>query len=277
MPSNSKLLKGTGFNQLAETRDGYCLYNRNDIYIGKSIEKYGEFSALEMKTLARLCSKDDFVIEAGANIGTHTVSLARHVGPGGTVIAIEPQRLVFQTLCANVAINSLKNVYCFWAAAGAGEKSIKVPELDPEKDTNFGGLSLGQNAAGFEVTCMMLDGFLSLPRLKLIKIDVEGMESEVLSGATQLIAKFRPLLYLENDRIAKSETLIHQLDALGYDLYWDLPPLFNPANFYSDAENIYPQIVSVNMIGIHRDNQLLPPPSERITDFASHPIRKSPD
>lgn len=275
MPSNSNVLKGSGFNQLAETRDGYYLYNRNDTYIGKAIEKYGEFSTLEMKALTRMCGSNDFVIEVGANIGAHTVELARHVGPGGAVLAFEPQRLVFQTLCANVAINNLKNVYCYWAAAGANTQDIRVPELDPEKNANFGGLSLGTGAGGMAVPCMMLDGFLSLPRLKLVKIDVEGMESEVIAGASQLISKFKPLLYLENDRIEKSEALIGQLDALGYDLYWNLPPLFNPGNFYGVKENIYPRIVSVNMIGIHRDNRLLQPPGQRITDFSEHPMRRN--
>jgi len=275
MPSNPNVLKGSGFNQLAETRDGYYLYNRNDTYIGKAIEKYGEFSTLEMKALTRMCGNNDFVIEVGANIGAHTVELARHVGPGGAVLAFEPQRLVFQTLCANVAINNLKNVYCYWAAAGANVQEIRVPELNPEKNANFGGLSLGTNTGGMAVPCMMLDSFLWLQRLRLLKIDVEGMESEVIAGASKLIGKFKPLLYLENDRIEKSEALIRQLDTLGYDLYWNLPPLFNPGNFYGVKENIYPRTVSVNMIGIHRDNRLLQPPGQRITDFSEHPMRRN--
>jgi len=274
MSSQANLLKSSGFNQLAETRDGYYLYNRNDTYIGKAIEKYGEFSTLEMNALTRMCGTDDFVIEVGANIGAHTVALARHVGLNGAVLAFEPQRLVFQALCANVAVNSLRNVYCYWAAAGAKEQQIAVPDLDPERNTNFGGLSLGTGGGGMSVPCMVLDGFLSLPRLRLLKIDVEGMESEVLAGASSLISKFKPLLYLENDRIEKSEALIRQLDTLGYDLYWHLPPLFNPNNFYGVEENIYPRIVSVNMIGIHRDNRLIADPGARISDFAFHPMHK---
>jgi len=80
MSSNSNVLKSTGVNQLAETRDGYYLHNRNDTYIGKAIERYGEFSALEMKALTRMCGSSDVVIEVGANIGAHTVELASHVG-----------------------------------------------------------------------------------------------------------------------------------------------------------------------------------------------------
>lgn len=274
MPARNHLLDNDGFNRLARLRDGYCLYNRNDLYIGGSIAHYGEFSSLESRMLCGLCNEGDFVIEVGANIGAHTLPLARRVGPGGAVLAIEPQRLVFQNLCANVAINSLRNVHCFWAAAGAAEGKITVPEPDPQQSGNFGGVSLLGEAQGFVVDCLVLDGFVSLPRLKLVKIDVEGMESEVIAGAHRLLEKFKPLLYVENDRPEKSEALMRQLDQLGYDLYWHLPPLYNPENFYGDAENRFPGIVSVNMICVHRENRSGGPAEAPIRDFSHHPLRK---
>jgi FkbM family methyltransferase len=274
MTSRSHLLDNDGFNQLARVKDGYYLYNRHDTYIGKAIEKYGEFSAVEMQLLTRLCTQDDFIIEVGANIGGHTVALARHVGPGGAVLTFEPQRLVFQALCANVAINSLRNVHCFWAAAGAEESRINVPELDPTQDNNFGGLSLSGSLPGQSVACLVLDGLLSIPRLKLIKIDVEGMETDVIAGGGELIRKFKPLLYVENDRPEKSAALMRQIDALGYDMHWHMPPLYNPDNFYNDQENIYGRIVSVNMICIHRENRVFDAPSAPIRDFSLHPTRK---
>lgn len=275
MTDRSHLLDIEGFNQLARCRDGYCLYNRNDIYIGQAIEKYGEFSKLEMDVLRLLCGPGDFVIEVGANIGAHTVELARHVGPQGTVLAFEPQRLVFQTLCANVALNSLANVHCYWSAAGDSETPINVPQLDPELRNNFGGLSIGlATQPGQQVECRVLDGFLSLPRLRLLKIDVEGMEESVIRGAQKLLAKFKPVLYVENDRLDKSESLMRLLDSLGYDLHWHRPPLFNPDNFYGVSENQYSKIVSINMIGVHRENPVVQIPLPKITDFTTHPLKK---
>lgn len=274
MTTRSHLLDTPGYNQLAKVRHGHVLYNLHDHYIGKSIEKYGEFSAIEMQTLTGLCGKDDFVIDVGANIGAHTVSLARHVGLGGIVLAFEPQRLVFQTLCANITINSLRNVHCYWAAVGATEGKVTVPELDPEQSINFGGVSLAGHLQGVAVDCMVLDGFLSLPRLRLIKIDVEGMESDVIAGGGALIDKFKPVLYVENDRIEKSEALIKQIAALGYDLYWDLPPLYNPDNFYGDPANVFGSVISINMICVHRGNRVFKTPAAPITDFSQHPLRK---
>ena len=76
MPDNNS------FNRLIKARNGFLLYNKNDMYIGKSIEKYGEFSHLEAKLFEQICKDGDIVIEVGANIGAHTVYLSKLVGNG---------------------------------------------------------------------------------------------------------------------------------------------------------------------------------------------------
>lgn len=81
-----------------------------------------------------------------------------------------------------------------------------------------------------------------------IKIDVEGMEGDVLAGAVETINRFRPALYVENDRKEKSTELIERLLGLDYRLYWHLPPLFNRKNFAGHEEDVFGQIVSVNML-----------------------------
>ena len=87
-------------------------------------------------------------MEIGANIGSHTVPLAQWAGPEGQVFAFEPQRIVFQTLCANVALNNLVNVYCLQQAVGSESGSIIVPNLDYQVENNFGGLTLGSSTQG---------------------------------------------------------------------------------------------------------------------------------
>jgi FkbM family methyltransferase len=272
--SRSQLLETTDFNQLAAGRDGYFLYNRNDHYIGRSIEQYGEFSGLEMKLFGQLCRPGHFVIEVGANIGAHTVGLARLVGSPGRVLAFEPQRLSFQTLCANVALNSLENVDCFWAAVGSQGGFIDVPDLNPRKIHNFGGLSLIGAKSGRRVACHTLDQYVSVPRVDLIKIDVEGMEADVLRGGKELLEKFKPVLYVENDRLDKSEDLIRLIAGFDYRLYWHLPPLFNPDNFFASTENLYPGVASVNMLCVHRDSLVRTAGFSEITDPSFHPLRR---
>ncbi len=114
-----------------------------------------------------------------------------------------------------------------------------VPYLDYSAVNNFGGLGLGSFRQGEPVPVLTVDS-LQLARCHLLKVDVEGMESEVLTGATETIARYRPVLYLENDRAEKSPQLIQQLLQLGYRIYWHLPPLFNPNNFFGQTEDIFP-------------------------------------
>ena len=238
---------------LKDCRHGKMLFLKRDKYIGRSLDVYGEFSELEGKLFSQIVRPGQTVVEVGANIGAHTVHLAKLVGPKGSVLAFEPQRVIFQILCANVAINELFNVRTFQAAAGGEAGSLKVPALDYAAENNFGGVSLRNAAAGEDVPVIALDS-LNLPSLHMLKIDVEGMEADVLSGARGLIARHRPFMYVENDRKEKSEGLITLIGELGYDMWWHTPYLFNPDNFNKAGNNIFGTIVSVNLVCIPKES-----------------------
>ncbi len=168
------------------------------------------------------------------------------------MLAFEPQRVVFQTLCANLALGSHSNVYAYHQAVGAAAGSIVVPDVDYRQPGNFGGLALGSFEQGERVSVMTIDG-LGLSRCNFIKIDVEGMEQQVLAGGAQTLARLKPILYVENDRQDKSAELVRYIDSLGYAMYWHTPPLFSPNNFFANPENVFGNIVSLNMLCIHRD------------------------
>src|SRR5437773_2697778 len=91
------------FNRLKQCRHGMMLYNINDVYIGRSLDQYGEFSEGELDLFQQFVKPGQLILEVGANIGAHTVWLAQAVGSTGTVLAFEPQRIVYQALCANLA------------------------------------------------------------------------------------------------------------------------------------------------------------------------------
>ena len=169
------------------------------------------------------------------------------VWPGGHVWAFEPQRIVFQTLCANLAVNSIPNVAARHMAVGNAPGTIIVPVLDIARENNFGGLELGQFTSGEPVPVITLDS-LNLPRCDFLKIDVEGMEKPVIEGAAATIARCQPVMYVENDRKEKSADLIRTIDALHYAMYWHRPYLFQPNNFAGNNENVFGNIVSFNML-----------------------------
>jgi FkbM family methyltransferase len=237
---------------LKDCRHGRMLFLKRDQYIGRSLDLYGEFSELEARAFSQLLRADDVVVEAGANIGSHTVHIAKLVGTRGLVLAFEPQRVIHELLCANVALNELFHVRPYRAALGRDVGTIKVPLVDYAGENNFGGISLSQSSAGEEVPLLALDGF-TLPSLRMLKVDVEGMEAEVLWGARQTIAKLRPILYLENDRQAQSEGLVRLIEELGYNMWWHWPPLFNPGNFANLEQNVFAGIVSINLLCIPKE------------------------
>lgn len=238
--------------KLKQCRHGLFLYNINDLFVGKALDLYGEYGEAETALFKQIIFPGYLVLDIGANIGTHTVFFAKQVGPRGRVYAFEPQRIVFQQLVANVALNSLLNVDCRQLALGTENGVIHIPPQDYMKVGNFGGVSMTEQNIGEAVQVMKLDD-LNLPACHVIKLDVEGMEQKVLEGAQNTIKKFRPLIYTENDRQDKSADLISYLDNLGYEMYWHLPRLYSAKNFNQNPENIYKNIVSINMLCIPKE------------------------
>jgi FkbM family methyltransferase len=240
-----------GVNQLKKCRHGEMLYQPNDRYIGRSFDLYGEFSEGEVALFRELLKPGDTAVDVGANIGAHTVALARLVGPAGRVAALEPQRLAYYCLCANVALNNLHHVVCHHMAAGAAAGTLFVPNVDPDAEVNFGGLQLVALSPGGQGQAILVQPIddLRLPACRLLKIDVEGMERQVLAGAVQTIRRHRPFLYVEDDRPDRSGELRAALDALGYVLYLHRPPYFNRDNFFHNATNIFGDTVSLNLYG----------------------------
>ena len=248
-------LDPNGFNEVKMCRSGPMLYNKNDIYMGGSLQKYGEFSIGELELFSQVVGRGALVIEAGANIGAHTVELSRLAGPDGEIHAFEPQRIVFQALCANLALNQCTNVFARQAAIGARAETVFVPALDPSVRENFGGVSLQNLSHGEAVPSMTLDS-LDLPACHFLKVDVEGMEVDVLKGAELLIRTHRPLMYLENDRVERSEELLTLVERLDYRAYWHFPRVFNPNNFFRESTNIFGDVASINIFCVPRESKL---------------------
>ena len=254
-----------------DCRHGKFMYLLNDAYIGRSLDVYGEYSEGEIELFRQLLRPGDVAIDVGANIGALTVPMARLVQPGGAVVAFEPQGAIFDVLCNNLRLNELVNVTAFRRAVGSKTGVIRVPALDYERPDNFGGVALGA-AGSDEVQVVTIDS-LAVSRLRLLKVDVEGMEHDVVTGARATIERLRPAVYVENDRAEHSRALISLLFDVGYRLWWHITPLFNPKNFFGNPQNIFSEIVSFNMIGFPRADapSLAFPEILSPDDFAGQP------
>ena len=235
------------FNVLTQARYGTVLYNKHDAFVGRSFELYGEFSEGEVEVFRQLVRPGMVVLDIGANIGAHTLFFARAVGASGVVHAFEPQRIVYQALAANVALNSLTNVHCHQAILGERQGTLLVPPIDYTQANNFGGLELGGWSTGEPVQVVRLDD-LGIERCDFMKLDVEGMELDVLRGARALLRRCGPLLYVENDRPDRQAEVIREIGAQDYLMYWHPSPLFNPSNYKGNPENVFGDVVSLNML-----------------------------
>src|ERR1700759_4114042 len=92
-------------------RHGTMLHKANDRFAGEALHRYSEYCEAELQVLLQLVRPGDTVVEAGANIGGHSGPIAKPLHPNAALVALEPQRLTYQLLCANLALNGLWNVY----------------------------------------------------------------------------------------------------------------------------------------------------------------------
>lgn len=142
----------------------------------------------------------DIVLDIGAHIGSLTVAVARIVGPNGRVYAFEPQKKIYRELVHNLKLNELKNVVPLRFALSAENQIL---EMNPVVN-NDGQVSLGKG--GDKVEARTIDSF-GFSDIALMKIDVEGHETEVLHGAERTIRALHPVIIIETwgdnyDRVA---------------------------------------------------------------------------
>ena len=149
------------------------------------------------------------VVDVGANLGAFAVPMGHWLkARQGILHAFEPQRLVYYQLCANLFINLLPHCVAHLLAVGAEPGTVEVPQLDVVSEHNLGSLSLDPAIRQMQgtlssrptrsetVPMVTLDG-MGLPPAHLVKIDVEGLELEVLTGGAGWLQRsgWPPLLF----------------------------------------------------------------------------------
>jgi FkbM family methyltransferase len=164
---------------------------------------FGGFELDLQETMRRWLRAGDVAVDVGANVGIHTCAIARHVGPRGTVIAIEPLPELAQRLQANCELNGLRNVVLVTKAASSSSgHGLLFPPVPGAVNRAQGSLYrlAGLAAVPWNVELETVDAILlerGIDRLRLVKIDVEGHELAVLSGMEQALRLWRPYVLFE--------------------------------------------------------------------------------
>jgi FkbM family methyltransferase len=167
-----------------------------------------------LKDMRARLSRDDLVLDVGANIGNHTMFLAAAVGC--RVAAFEPNLALSAALQASTRLNDLQERVTVHAHALG--KLLQRGHFAKDIPDNLGAQSIEAGDGPLEIK--PLDSLVFAAPVKAIKIDVEGMELEVLEGATTLISTDRPLLYVECQNENHFRT-IHQWMVVRNYGYWD--------------------------------------------------------
>jgi FkbM family methyltransferase len=128
----------------------------------------------------------DVFVDVGANVGYYTILASKRVGANGKVFAVEPVPQTVKVLKFNIKLNGLRNVNVVDKAAWNSYCKLKMRVAFGE----FGGASFFRNGVEIDVDAIPLDDVLEdVPKIKLIKIDVEGAEYEVLQGLKQSLIR----------------------------------------------------------------------------------------
>ncbi|HEY4366948.1 MAG TPA: FkbM family methyltransferase [Steroidobacteraceae bacterium] len=188
----------------------FFVHEGNDVHISEKIRTRGVWEQFETQLLLALLGEQDQIIDIGANIGWYTVAGARRVGPAGRVFAFEPDPRNFAILTANLQQSGLSCVLAERLALGreSGTASIQS-SLDNQGDLRVRDFRKPTDAQPSEadVRVVALDDYLArspqfdLARLRILKLDVQGFEHEVLSGAKDLLGDLprRAVCFVEFD------------------------------------------------------------------------------
>jgi FkbM family methyltransferase len=182
----------------------------------------GSFEPRAERAIARHLGTNMTAIDVGANVGYHTLRMARQVGPFGQVIAIEPAPRAEARLRRNLGLNAFTNVAIVVAALG--DRDIETAELRLQSRYPLSGRGApeGVVARVARLDSLVLDH--GLRRVDFIKIDVDGQEAKVLRGALRTLRRFRPPVLFELTPTAVEaggdsvEELFGALMGLGYSI-----------------------------------------------------------
>lgn len=168
------------------------LYNKDIDYISKIIfEKKIPYEIVMLRHIVKNINREGIFVDIGANIGNHSMYVAAQTGCD--IVAFEPNTLLYGAFMESISNNNFTssidlNCFALGSKAGKGEYVKEIPD-------NTGAQSIATGDGEIEIST--LDNFTINKKISAIKIDVEGMELEVLQGAIETIKNNKPMLYIE--------------------------------------------------------------------------------
>jgi FkbM family methyltransferase len=218
----------------------------------------GCYDPATLRVIQRVLKDGEVAVDVGANVGALTLPMAKIVGSAGQVVAVEPGPETYRRLLRNLEMNPSISARVHAFPVGLGEKAGDL--FWREDPVNLGNAGL-LGSKGVRVPVRTLDelvGDLVVTRIDFIKIDVEGMELEVLKGAQQTTQKFRPVVYYES--------LEPFAVARGFDLFGEIRALLEAERYRLFGQNPDQRLVPLDSLDRAPHNTLAVP-HERMVEI----------
>lgn len=156
----------------------------------------------ELRRIIRHFNFGGTFVDIGANVGNHTLFFALF-GHVAKVIPFEPNPAAYRLLLANIAVNDLQHIVDV-SHVGLGVSDTSAAGFGMEdRKRNLGAAKMVENEGNIEV--VRGDDALRDHQPSFIKIDVEGMEMQVLRGLQDTLARCKPILFVEVDNKCEAE------------------------------------------------------------------------
>ena len=176
----------------------------------------------------------DLVIDIGANVGHMSVLFGVLSGKSGLTLSFDPNPYVFRVLKENAGLNkhcSTIHPYNFAISDEDGEyyyfsseASYSNGGISKEKVSPHGSYTLRSKIKGIHLENFLNANYAdALPRLRMVKIDTEGYDKEIIKSITPLLLKYKPIVISECFGKTTSEERFEHFDVLhsrNYKLYY---------------------------------------------------------
>lgn len=183
--------------------------------IGRALHSFGLYDLCVSEALWRLCRKGDVVADVGANIGYFSSLMSKRAGSEGVVLSFEPNPQILEILKANTS--NLKNISLHTVALSEGDglETLYAPSGYVE-NRGLASLSGEKASAIARVELKTLDSFNVQPRI--LKMDVEGHELQVLKGAVCTLKTAEHVVFEEHD--LKTSGVRSFLEEQGFKIFY---------------------------------------------------------
>lgn len=220
----------------------------NPLFLNRKIESAG------VKFFSRFLKEGDTAIDIGANIGHESLQLGLVTGKSGITLSFDPNPYVYEILVKNSQLNADKtNINTFNCAITdkeeefyyySSEASFSNGGISRDKSSKHGKYTFKDRIKGIVLKSFLEKNFPDrIDKLKLIKIDTEGYDKEIIKSISSLLDKYKPVVITEcffrNNNEERFEHF-HLLKDKGYSLYYF-------SDFEANAE-IIPILIETDML-----------------------------